>query len=69
MNDSPLSEAKRMLADAQRYRWLRKHQHYLLLEQAFGYSYAQIEHWSNEQNFAKLDAAVDIARETERDEE
>jgi hypothetical protein len=52
------------LADARRYQWLRQHKHYALLvgEAGFGYSHAQVEHWSNEQNAAKLDAAVDAAR-------
>lgn len=48
-------------ADAERYRWLREHRHYAVLE-TLGYSYAQIEHWSNEQNEAKMDAAIDAAR-------
>lgn len=57
---APAPEAP-TLADARRYQWLRKHKHYALLVD-FGFSHAQVEHWSNEQNAAKLDAAVDAAR-------
>ena len=60
----PRGEEPPTLADARRYQWLRENKHYALLigEEGFGYSYAQVEHWSNAQNAAKLDAAVDAAR-------
>lgn len=51
-----LAEAVR---DAKRYRWLRKHRPFILRE--FGFSESQIEHWSNAQNEAKIDAAIDAA--------
>lgn len=46
--------------DAGRWRHWRKHHHYTALP-VFGYSFAQIEHWSNQQNESKLDAAIDAA--------
>lgn len=46
--------------DAERWAYWRKHHHYCAMQE-FGYSFAQIEHWSNEQNETKLDAAIDAA--------
>lgn len=48
-------------ADAERDRWVRSQRHYAVLE-TLGYTYAQIEHRSNKQNEAKMDAAIDAAR-------
>lgn len=47
--------------NAARYVWLRKHRHFAALVD-LGFSESQVEHWTNEQNEKKLDAAIDAAR-------
>jgi hypothetical protein len=53
------AERDAAVADAERWRWLRKNKPFTLRE--FGFTESQIEHWSNAQNESKLDAAIDAA--------